>query len=113
MPRRKGVFREMKCLTASGGQAGRLFRDSMEWTFDNIPLCNQRSIVTPAVGSYCSSNDDVESGSDGDVIDDVTSSDATDDDDMSLDSSDDDSVDTVEEIEKCKHVAIASFIILL
>jgi len=102
MPKRKGIFRDLKYLTASGGQAGRLFRDGMEWTFDNILLCNQRSIVTPAVGSYCYTNDDVESGSDGDVSDDVTSSDATDDDDMVLDSSDDNSVDTVEEIKKCK-----------
>ena len=58
--------------------------------------------MTLAIGSYCNTNDDVESGSDGDVIDDVTSSDATDDDDMVLDSSDDDSVDTVEEIKKRK-----------
>jgi hypothetical protein len=82
MPRRKGICRELKSLAASGGKAGHMFGDSMKWTFDDIPLGNQRSIVAPAVGNNCSTNDNINSGSEGDTSKDVDISTAIGDDDI-------------------------------
>jgi hypothetical protein len=91
MPRRKGICRELKCLTATSGNAGHMFDDTTEWMFD----CNERSIVTLAVGSNLCTNDNECSGSNGDVSEDEEISNASEDEGMLFDSSDDESVDTV------------------
>jgi hypothetical protein len=94
MPRKKGICRELKCLTATGGKAGHLFDDTNKWMFDCIPVGNERSIVTPAVGSDLCTNDNEFSSSKGDVSDDEEISTASEDEGKLFDSSDDESLDT-------------------
>jgi hypothetical protein len=60
MPRAKGksISRELQCLAVASRRGGCVTGDTSEWTFDFMGHGNKGSIVTPAVGSASSPNDD-------------------------------------------------------
>jgi hypothetical protein len=60
MPQAKGksIHQELQCLSVTGGRGGHITGHTSEWTFDFTGHGSKGSLVTPAVGSASSPNDD-------------------------------------------------------